>query len=177
MSVSYANIVSHFWASQKTSFGSLGTEVWEPNIYIWVFFFEGSIKFLQATKTFASCSFCLYTPFLSLTWSFFSSTYLMKLSSSKTLVTRWSVSVMIAFLFLRSKFFANISPTLLIWCEVQTRYSKILKYSEQYIGNHLSGTKVRIWFGSEYDTVFSFSCIASYNLTKILTFSSMSFLS
>ena len=29
--------------------------------------------------------------------------------------------------------FANIPPTFLISCEVQTRYSKTLKYSEQYI--------------------------------------------
>ena len=50
--------------------------------------------------------------------------------------------------------FANISPTFLISCEVQKRYSRILKYFEQYIRNHLSGTKVRIWIGSEYDAVF-----------------------
>ena len=36
--------------------------------------------------------------------------------------------------------FANIPPTFLISCEVQTRYSKTLKYSEQYIRDHLSGT-------------------------------------
>ena len=41
--------------------------------------------------------------------------------------------------------FANIPPNFLISCEVQTRYSKTLKYSEQYIRDHLSGTKVRIW--------------------------------
>ena len=52
--------------------------------------------------------------------------------------------------------FANIPPTFLISCEVQTRYSKILKYSEQYIRDHLSGTKVRIWTGSEYDAVSVF---------------------
>ena len=73
--------------------------------------------------------------------------------------------------------FANISPTFLISCEVQTSYSKILKYSEQYIRDHLSDTKVRIWTGSEYDAVFNFSCIASCNLTKTFTFSGMSFLS
>ena len=104
MSASNANTVSHFWASQNKLFGSLGTELWEPNIYIWVFFFESSIKFLQVTKTFASCSFCLCTPLLALTYSFFTSTYLLKLSSSKTFVTRWSVSVMIAFPFFRSRF-------------------------------------------------------------------------
>ena len=79
--------------------------------------------------------------------------------------------------------FANISPTFLISCEVQTRYSKILKYSEQYIRNHLSGTKVRIWTGSEYDVALNmmlnmmlhFSCIASCSLTKTFTYSCMSF--
>ena len=69
-----------------------------------------------------------------------------------------------------------MTPTFLISCEVQTRYSKILKYSEQYIQGHLSGTKVRIWIRSEYDAV-SISCIASCNLTKTFTFSCMSFLS
>ena len=34
--------------------------------------------------------------------------------------------------------FANIPPTFLISCEVGTRYSKTLKYSEQYIRDHLS---------------------------------------
>ena len=48
--------------------------------------------------------------------------------------------------------FANIPPTFLISCEVQARYSKTLKYSEQYIGDHLSGTKVRILIF----TVFNF---------------------
>ena len=73
--------------------------------------------------------------------------------------------MVIAFPFLGAGF-ANISPTFLISCEVQTRYSRILKYSEQYIRDHLSGTKVRIWIGSEYDAVFHFSCIA-LSLTKI----------
>ena len=63
--------------------------------------------------------------------------------------------------------FANIPPTYLISCEVQTKYSKILKYSEQYIRDRLSGSKVTIWNGSEYGAVFNFSCIASCNLTKI----------
>ena len=84
--------------------------------------------------------------------------------------------MVIAFPFLGAGF-ANISPTFFISCEVQTRYSKILKYSEQYIRGHLSGPKVRIWIGSEYDTVFEFSCIASCNQTKTFTFSCMSFLS
>ena len=56
--------------------------------------------------------------------------------------------------------FANIPPNFLFSCEVQTSYPKTLKYSEQYIRNRLSGTKVRIWICSEYDAVFNFSCIA-----------------
>ena len=73
--------------------------------------------------------------------------------------------------------FANIPPTFLILCDVQARYSKILKYSGQYIRDHLSGTKVRIWICSEYDVLFSFACISSCNLTKSSTFSFISFLS
>ena len=80
------------------------------------------------------------------------------------------------FLF-RGAGFANISPTFLISSEVQTRYPRILKYSEGYIRHHLSGTKLEIWIGSEYDAVFIFSCIALCNLTKTFTFFCMSFLS
>ena len=49
-----------------------------------------------------------------------------------------------SFSFLRAGF-DNIPPTFLISCEAQTRYSKTLKYYEQYIQDHLSDTKVRIW--------------------------------
>ena len=78
--------------------------------------------------------------------------------------------MVIAFPFLGAGF-ANISPTFLI------SYECIQKYSEQCIRDHLSGTKVRIWIGSEYDAVFSFSCIALWNLTKTFTLSCMAFLS
>ena len=44
ISASYANRVIHFWAIQNTPFGSLGTELSEPNVYIWDFFFESSIE-------------------------------------------------------------------------------------------------------------------------------------
>ena len=44
--------------------------------------------------------------------------------------------------------FANIAPSFLISSEVQTRYSKTIKYSEYYIWDHLSGTKVRSWICS-----------------------------
>ena len=75
------------------------------------------------------------------------------------------------------KGFANISPTLLILCEVRTRYSNTLNYSEHYIQDHLSGIKERIWICSEYDAVFNCSCIALRNLTKSFAFSFTSFLS
>ena len=73
--------------------------------------------------------------------------------------------------------FANIPPDFLISCEVQTRYLKTLKYSEQYIRDHLSGTKVSIWNCSEYDAVFNFPCITLSNLTKSFRFSLISCLS
>ena len=66
-----------------------------------------------------------------------------------------------SFSFFQEQNFANISPT--FSCEVQTR---VLKYSEQYIRVHLSGTKLTIWIVSEYNAVFHFSCIA-LSLTKI----------
>ena len=65
---------------------------------------------------------------------------------------------MVAFLFSGAGF-ANNSPTFVISCEVQTRYLGISKYSQQYIRDHLSGTKVKIRIGSEHDAVFDFSCI------------------
>ena len=37
----------------------------------------------------------------------------------------------------------NILDTFLILCEAQTRYSNTLKYSEHYMRDHLSGTKVK----------------------------------
>ena len=42
------------------------------------------------------------------------------------------------------------------------KYSRMLKNSELYIRDHLSGTKVTIWIDSEYDAVFDFSCVASW---------------
>ena len=76
--------------------------------------------------------------------------------------------------------FSNIPPTFLISCEVQTRYRKTLKYSEQYIRDHLSGTKVRIWIFSDYDVFYYYYyyyfCIALCNLTKSFALSFISFL-
>ena len=73
--------------------------------------------------------------------------------------------------------FANITPTFLISFEVQTRYSKTLKYSERYIRDHLSGAKVSIWICSEYDAIFNYSFIALCNLTKAFDLSFIQFLS
>ena len=164
-----------FWASQSTPFGSQGTELWEPNIYIWVFFFESSIKFLQVTKTFASCSLFMYsfthTNILSFQAPSYWNCHLQKRLILDEVFQWW-------YLFIFSGAgFANISPTFLISCKVQTRYSRILNYSEQYIGEHLSGTKEKIWIGSKYDAVSNFSCIALCNITKTFTFFCMSFLS
>ena len=117
MRTSYTNRVSHFLASQNKPFGSLGIKLWEGNIYIWVFSFESSIKFLQVTRTFASSSFCSCTSLLTLTKSFFSSIYLLKLSSSKTFITRWRVSVMIAFSFFQEH--VLIIFHLLFWFHVK----------------------------------------------------------
>ena len=52
---------------------------------------------------------------------------------------------MIVFPFLGAGF-ANIPLTFFISCEVQAKYSKTLKYAEQYIRDHLSDTKVRFGF-------------------------------
>ena len=75
-----------------------------------------------------------------------------------------------AFTFLGTGF-TNIPPDFLISCEVQTSYLKTLKYSEQYIRDHLSGTKVSIWNCSEYDAVLNFPCITLCNQTKSFRFS------
>ena len=172
-SVASTSSTTFWWALQTQS--EWVTEHWEPDIYIWMFFFESSIKFLQSHKDFCKLQrFCLYAPLLKLTKSSFLSTYLLKLTSSKTFVTRKSVSVVIAFPFFRSRFYQYFTYVL-ISCEFQTKYLKILKYSAQYIRDHLSGTRVRIWMGSKYDAVFSFSCIASCNLTKTFGFSCMPF--
>ena len=139
------------------------------NVFLWK-----QYVILASYKNFCKLSsFCLCTPLLTLTWSSFSGTYLLKFSSSKTFVTRWIVSVVIFFPFLGAGF-ANIPPTFLISCEIQTRYSKTLKYTGQYIRDYLLGTKVSIPICSEYD---NFSCIALCNLTKSFTFSFISSLS
>ena len=158
----------------RTLFGSLGTELWEPNIYIWVFFFKNSIKLLQVTRLLQVAKFLFMYSFTHTNIVCFFNHLPTEIAIFKNVcyfVTRRSVSVVMAFPFLGTGF-ANILPKVF-----QTRYSKILKYSEQYIWDHLSGTKVRIWIGSEHDAVFNFSCIASWNLTKTFTFYCMAVLS
>ena len=120
------------WVSKhrtlKTQYFHLGDFLWKQ------------YKFF--TKTFARCSFCLCTPLLTLTKSFFTSTYLLKLPLPTHLQKRLLLKEVFKWwklFFFSGAGFVNISPTFLIACEVQTRYSRILKYSEQYIRDHLSG--------------------------------------
>ena len=62
--------------------------------------------------------------------------------------------------------FAYIQPTFLISPAVHTRHSKGLKYSEQYVRDHLSGSKVRTWICSEYDAVFNFFFVFFFALPR-----------
>ena len=137
-----------------------------------MFFFDRSIKFLQVTKTFASPKDFIY---VLLTHT--DTVFLLKHLPTEIVIFKNGCYQMKCFsgdsFSILGTGFANISPPFLVSSEVQTRYSKILKYSEQYIRNHLSGIKVRIWTGSEYDVVFNFSCIASCSLTKAFTYSCM----
>ena len=126
---------------------------------------------MQVTKTFASCKVFDYISF----------THTNKVFLFRHLLTEFvifrdvchqmkGVSLVIVFPFSETCF-ANISPTFLISCEVQTRYSETLKNFEQYIRDHLSGTKVRVRICSEYNAVFNFSWIALCKLTKSFFFS------
>ena len=112
----------------KTQYLHLGVFLWKQ--YIW---------FLQVTKTFARCKDFDYVLLYSHYSISFQALIYWNCHLHKRFITRWSVSVVIVFPFLGAGF-ANIPPTYLISCEVQTRYSKILKYSEQYIRDRLPGT-------------------------------------
>ena len=101
MSAANENRVSHFWASRNTRYLHLGFFLWKQYIIL------ASYKDLCKLQSFWLC-----TPLVTLAWSFFSGTYLLKLSSSHTFATRWSISVVIVFLFLGTGF-ANIPPTFL----------------------------------------------------------------
>ena len=153
MSATNANRVGHFWASQNTPFGSQGTELWEPNIYIWMLFFQSVYnssklqRLLQVSKFLFMYSFThtnivfLFRHLPTEIVIFINVCYQMKCFSGDS------------FSFLGAGF-ANIPPTFLISCEVQTRYSKTLKYSEQYIRDHLSDTKAKSWICSACHAVF-----------------------
>ena len=167
MSATNAKRVSHFWASQNTPFRSQGTKLWEPNIGCFslktVYNSCKLERILQVAKFLIMHSFThtnivfLFRHLPCEIVIFVNVCYQMMCFSNHS------------FSFLGAGF-ANI-PTFFISCEVQTRYSKTLKYSEQCIPDHFSGTKVRIWIHSEYDAIFNFSCIALCNLTKSFTFS------
>ena len=166
---------NHFWASQNSLIGSLGTKLWVPNIYIWVFFFESTINFLQVTKTFLKVAKFWFMYSFTQTDIFFLFKHLpTEIAIFKNICYQMKCFSGDSFSFSRSRFWQYFTY-FLISCEVQTRYSEMLKYYEQHIRDHLSGTRVRIWIGSKYDAVFSYSCIASCNLTHTFTFSCMSF--
>ena len=176
MNVTNANRVSHFWVSQNTPFGSEGTKLWEP-----IF----TIEYLSLKSVYNSCKLkrILQVAKFLIMYSFthtnidFVFRYL-----ATEIVTLINVYYQMkcfsadSFSFLGAGF-SNIPTTFLTSCEVQTRISKTLKYPEQYIRDHISGTKVRIGICSEYDAVFNFSFIALCNLTKSFTFSFILFLS
>ena len=142
MSATNASRVSRFWASQNTSFESQGTELWESNIYIWLFSLKAvynSCKLqglLEVAKLFFMSSFthtnivflfrdlptaivmfinvCYQMKcFSSDSFSFFRSRFSL---SSYTFVTRWRVLVVIVFPFLAAGF-ANILST--FWFHVK----------------------------------------------------------
>ena len=70
--------VSYFWASQNTPFGSQGTELWEPIICIWVFFFKGVHNSCKLQRIRKLHKFWLCSPLL----LNFSEAYLLKLPFS-----------------------------------------------------------------------------------------------
>ena len=138
MSATNANRVGHFWASQNTPFGSQGTELWEPNIYIWMLFFQSVYNSSKLQRLLQVSKFLFM-------YSFTHTKIVFLFRHLPPEITRWSVSVVIVFLFLGAGF-ANIPATFLI--------SKTLKYSEQYIRDHLSDTKAKSWICSACHAVF-----------------------
>ena len=109
----------HFIGKQSESFLS------QPEQTIWVSrhrtlrtqYLHFSVFLWKQYKILASYSFCLCTPLLTLTKSFFSSIHQLKLLSSKTFITRWSVSVMIAFPYFQEH--VLIIFHLLFWFDVK----------------------------------------------------------
>ena len=86
---------------------------------------------MQVTKTFARCKDFDYVLLYSHYSISFQALIYWNCHLHKRFITRWSVSVVIVFPFLGAGF-ANIPPTFLISCEVQTRYSRTSR-SRQYI--------------------------------------------
>ena len=158
--------MSHFWASQNTPLGSQGTELWETNIYIWCFYLKAVYnscklqRLLQVAKFFLLQCVLPYTNIVFLFRHLYTEVFIFI-----NVASRWSVSVVIASFFWEQ---VLLIFQLLSWFRVKFK---------QDFGNHLSGTKVRIWIHSEYNVVFNFSCLTSCNLTNPLTFSFISFLS
>ena len=111
-------------ASQNIPFGSLGTEPWEPDIYICMLFSESSIKFLQVTRTFASCKVFVYVLIY-----FHNIVFFFRHLPTEIVIfinVCYQTSLAIVFPVLGAGF-ANVPPTFLISCEVQTRYSRKIK--------------------------------------------------
>ena len=156
--------------TNRVSHRTLRTRYLYLNVFLWKQYkiFAKSQRLLQVAKILFICSFTetnkvfLFKHLLTEIDIFKNVCYQKKCFSGDS------------FSFFRSRFYQYFTYVL-ISCEFQTKYLKILKYSAQYIRDHLSGTRVRIWMGSEYDAVFSFSCIASCNLTKTFGFSCMPF--
>ena len=144
MSATNASMLSNFWASQNTLFGPQGTELWEPNIYIRVSFFKKAVYNSFMFQRFTSCKVLDYVRLYSHQYSVFFFRYV---------PTEIVIFIKVCYqmkCFSGDSFpylgagFINIPPTFLISSEVQTSYSKTLKYSELYIQDQLSGIKVII---------------------------------
>ena len=125
------------------------------HIYIWVFFFESSIWILQVTKTFASRKVFVYILLYSHSLSFQAPTN-WNFHLHKRLLPD-GVSVVIVFPFLGGGF-GNIPLTFLIPCEVQTRYSKTFKYSEQYIHQYILNRPFIRYQGKNLDLIWIWWC-------------------
>ena len=100
MSATNANGVSHFWASQNTP---LGTELWEPHIYIWVFPLKAVYNSCKLQRLLQVAKFLFMYLFTTLHFRHLPAEILIfKLSS--WFVARWGVSVGIVFPFFRNRF-------------------------------------------------------------------------
>ena len=159
MSATNINRVSHFWVShlglKAENFANpiftFGLFFFESRKQVWVFFFLYNSCKLQRL-----------------------------LQVAKLLIMYFLTHISIVFLFrhLPTEIVIFINVCYQMKCFIGDSFSFFRSRFcyEQYILDHLSGTKVTIWICSQYDVVFSFSCIASCNLTKSFTFSFKSLL-